>query len=105
MLTLNLGDFSASLMGKYTGRRYYTFTNDQSVAGYTTFDLGLNYRFSDPGPLEGAKLSLNVTNLTDKRYASSFDSSVFVPDDATGSILVFHSSAPHQIFATMGYDF
>ncbi|HPN04321.1 MAG TPA: TonB-dependent receptor [Hyphomonadaceae bacterium] len=105
VLTLNLGDFSASLMGKYTGRRYYTFTNDQSFAGYTTFDLGLNYRFSEPGPLEGAKLSLNVTNLTDKRYASNFDSSVFAPDDATGSILVFHSSAPRQIFATIGYDF
>jgi iron complex outermembrane receptor protein len=97
--------FFASLQGKYTGRRYYTYTNDQSFGGYTTFDLGLGYSFGDVGFLKGAKASLNITNLTNKRYASNFDSSVFAPDDATGSILVFHSSAPRQVFATIGVNF
>lgn len=107
-LTFNSGGFSASLAGKYTGRRYYTFTNDQSFGAFTTFDLGLGYDLGEAGvtgPLKGVKLSLNVTNLTDKRYASNFDSSVFAPDDAPGSILVFHSSAPRQVFATIGYAF
>ncbi|WP_312163984.1 TonB-dependent receptor domain-containing protein [Phenylobacterium sp.] len=105
VLTLTHGGFSASLQGKYTGRRYYTYTNDQSFGGYTTFDLGLGYRFDGIGVMKGAKLALNVTNLTDKRYASNFDSSVFAPDDAAGSILVFHSSAPRQIFGTLSIDF
>jgi len=105
VLTVKQGGFSASLQGKYTGRRYYTYTNDQSFAGYTTFDLGLGYDFGHVGPLKGAKLSLNVTNLTDKRYASNFDNSVFAPTDPAGTILVFHSSAPRQVFGTISAAF
>ena len=105
VLTLKQGGFSASLQGKYTGRRYYTYTNDQSFGGYATFDLGLGYDFGAVGPWKGAKASLNVANLTNERHASNFDSSVFAPDDAAGSILVFHASAPRQIFATIGVDF
>lgn len=105
VLTFKYAGFTANLQGKYTGRRYYTFTNDRSFGGYTTFDLGVSYEFKDIGPLKGAKASINVTNLTDKRYAANFDSSVFAPDDATGSILVFHSSAPRQVFATLGFNF
>ncbi|WP_059150984.1 TonB-dependent receptor [Novosphingobium barchaimii] len=105
VITLKQAGFSASLQGKYTGRRYYTYTNDQSFGGYTTFDLGLGYDFGTIGVLKGAKLSLNVTNLTNKRYASNFDNSVFAPDDAAGSIVVFHSSAPRQVFGTIGFAF
>ncbi|USQ97938.1 TonB-dependent receptor [Caulobacter sp. RL271] len=105
VLTLKQGGFSASLQGKYTGRRYYTYTNDQSFAGVTLFDLGLAYRFDSASFMKGAKASLNVTNLTNKRYASNFDSSVFAPDDATGSILVFHASAPRQVFGTLSFEF
>jgi iron complex outermembrane receptor protein len=105
VLTFKQGGFSASLQGKYTGRRYYTYTNDQSFAGVTLFDLGLSYRFDGVSFMKGAKASLNVTNLTNKRYASNFDSSVFAPDDATGSILVFHASAPRQVFGTLSFDF
>jgi len=105
VLSVKHGGFFGSLQGKYTGRRYYTYTNDQSFGGYTTFDLGVGYDFGAVGPLKGAKFSVNVTNLTDKRYASNFDSSVFAPDDASGTILVFHSSAPRQVFATLGLTF
>ncbi len=105
VLSVNHSGFFASLQGKYTGRRYYTFTNDQSFGGYTTFDLGFGYDFGNVGPLKGAKLSFNVTNLTDKRYASNFDNSVFAPDDAAGTVKVFHSSAPRQVFGTIGFTF
>ncbi|NQE61744.1 TonB-dependent receptor [Caulobacter sp. RHG1] len=105
MLMLKQGGFSASLQGKYTGRRYYTYTNDQGFGGYTTFDLGVSYKFEDVGFMKGAKASLNVTNLTNKRYASNFDGSVYAPDDAAGAIVVFHSSAPRQFFGTLSFDF
>ncbi|MBO9559478.1 MAG: TonB-dependent receptor [Caulobacter sp.] len=105
VLTVKRDGFWASLQGKYTGRRYYTYTNDQSFGGYATFDLGLGYDFGAVGPAKGVKASLNVTNLTNERHAANFDSSVFAPDDATGSILVFHASAPRQVFATVGVDF
>lgn len=105
VLTLKYDGFFASLQGKYTGRRYYTYMNDQSFGGYTTFDLGAGYTFGDVGPLKGVKLSLNVTNLTDKRYASNFDNSVFAPTDPAGTIPVFHSSAPRQVFGTLSVGF
>ncbi len=52
--------------------------------------------------LSGATLALNVTNLTDVRYASNFDNSVFAPTDPTGTIIVAHASAPRQFFVTLG---
>ncbi|WP_454715425.1 TonB-dependent receptor [Caulobacter segnis] len=105
VLTFKQGGFSAMLQGKYTGRRYYTYTNDQGFGGYTTFDLGVSYKFAPTGFMKGAKASLNVSNLTNERHAANFDSSVFAPDDAAGSILVFHSSAPRQVFGTIGFEF
>ncbi len=104
VLTLKHDGFWGSLQGKYTGRRYYTYTNDQSFAGYTTLDLGLGYDFNT-GVLKGAKLALNVTNLTNKRYIANFDNSVFAPTDPTGALLVAHAAAPRQTFLTLGYAF
>ncbi|WP_260927517.1 TonB-dependent receptor domain-containing protein [Novosphingobium sp. 9] len=105
VLTLQGGGFSASLQGKYTGRRYYTYTNDQSFGGYTTLDMGVSYDFGDVGVVKHAKLGFNVTNLTDKRYVANFDNSVFAPSDATGTVLVAHSSAPRQFFGTFSAGF
>ena len=105
VLTVNKSGFSASLQGKYTGRRYYTYTNDQSFGPVTTFDFGLSYDYGSFAYVQDLKLSLNVTNLTNKRYASNFDSSVFAPDDAAGTVLVFHASAPRQAFVTLSAGF
>ena len=105
VLNLHKNGFWGSLSGKYTGERFYTYTNDQGFGGVTTFDLGFGYDFTPTGVLKGAKLAVNVTNLTDKRYASNFDNSAFVPDDATGKTLIFHASAPRQVFVTLGLDF
>ncbi len=105
VLSVKRDGFFASLQGKYTGRRYYTYTNDQSFAGYTTLDLGVGYDFGRVGPMKGVKVSMNVTNLTDKRYAANFDNSVFAPTDPTGTILVAHASAPRQVFGTIGIGF
>lgn len=55
--------------------------------------------------LNGVKVALNITNLTDKRYVSNFDNSVFAPTDPTGTILVAHTAAPRQFFGTISYAF
>jgi iron complex outermembrane recepter protein len=105
VLTLKQGPISTMWQAKYTGRRYYTYTNDQSFGGYFTLDAGLSYNLGGRGAIHGAKLSVNVTNLTNKRYASNFDSSVFAPDDAAGTVPVFHASAPRQVFGSLSFDF
>jgi iron complex outermembrane receptor protein len=102
VLTVRQDGYWASLQGKFTGRRYYTYTNDQGFGSYVTLDLGLGYDFGAIGALNNAKIALNITNLTDRRYASNFDNSVFAPSDPTGSIQVFHASAPRQAFLTFG---
>lgn len=104
--TYSVGSWYATLRGKYTGRRYYTYTNDQSFGGFTTLDLGTGYDLGELfGVLKGAKVSLNVTNLTDKRTAANLDNSVFAPSDPNGTIYVFHASAPRQIFGSIVVDF
>jgi len=95
----------ATLRGKYTGERFYTYTNDQGFGGFTVFDASGGYDFGRVGVAQGVRLSVNVTNLTDKRYASNLDSSVFAPSDPTGTIYVFHASAPRQVFGTVDVRF
>jgi iron complex outermembrane receptor protein len=99
------GPWQASLRGKYTGERYYTYTNDRGFGGFTVFDIGAGYDFGTLGVLRDLKVSVNVTNLTDKRYASNLDSSVFAPTDPNGTIYVFHASAPRQAFVSLDARF
>lgn len=101
-LTLHQDGFWATAQMKFTGRRYYTYTNDQGFGAYTTLDAGIGYDFGPFAAFSGAKLALNVTNLTGLRYAANFDSSVFAPSDPAGTIVVAHASAPRQIFLTFG---
>ena len=83
----------------------YTYTNDQGFGGFTVFDAGAAYDFGQLGFVQKLKLSLNVTNLGDKRYASNLDSSVFAPTDAAGKLYVFHASAPRQAFISLDARF
>ncbi|MDY1548964.1 TonB-dependent receptor [Luteibacter sahnii] len=102
-ISYTYGRWSASLRGKYTGKRYYTYTNDQSVAGATSFDLGAAYDFGQVGQLKALTLALNVTNLTDHRYATNL--TAFGATDPQGRSLAFHASAPRQSFLTLSADF
>lgn len=99
------GPWSANLRGKYTGERFYTYTNDQGFGGFTLFDASASYDFGKVGVASQVKLSLNITNLGDKRYASNLDSSVFAPSDPDGKLYVFHASAPRQVFASLDVRF
>ncbi len=102
-ISWNRDGFFASLRAKYTGKRYYTYTNDQSVAGVTTFDAGAGYSFGPGLGLRDIKVSLNATNLTNKRYAGQLSS--FAPTDPTGTRYAIHASAPRQLFMTVAAEF
>ncbi|WP_313160828.1 TonB-dependent receptor, partial [Stenotrophomonas sp.] len=102
-ISWNRDGFFASLRAKYTGKRYYTYTNDQSVPGVTTFDAGMGYSFGPGMGLRDVKVSLNATNLTNKRYAGQLSS--FAPADPNGTRYAIHASAPRQVFLTLGAEF
>jgi len=102
-ISWNRDGFFASLRAKYTGKRYYTYTNDQSVPGVTTFDAGAGYDFGPGMGLHNVRVSLNATNLTNKRYAGQLSS--FAPTDPKGTRYAIHASAPRQIFMTVAAEF
>ncbi len=93
-IAFNHANWNVNLRGKYTGQRYYTYTNDQGFGGYTSFDAGAGYDFGQAGVLQGLKLSLNVTNLT-----------AFANSDPNGRQLAFHASATLQVFLTLDAKF
>ncbi|ROU07226.1 TonB-dependent receptor [Lysobacter enzymogenes] len=97
------GPWLASVSGKYTGKRYYTYLNDNGFGGYTTFDAALRYTFDAMGPLRQWSVSLNASNLTDKRTASNL--TAFSASDPQGKTYAFHANAPRQLFLTLDARF
>lgn len=73
------------------------------MAGATSFDFGAGYDFGTIGYLKSLTLALNVTNLTDHRYATNL--TAFGATDPNGRALAFHASAPRQSFVTLSADF
>ena len=66
--TLNLGDVEVQLMGDYVGKRFATYTNDTSVAGYVL--LGLNVSGKVPfasSYVKNLSWNVNVTNLANRQ--------------------------------------
>lgn len=62
------GPFMAALSAKYTGMRYSTLMNDESIPGFTTFDLDVGYRLPSMQYLKNPTLRFNVSNLFNKQY-------------------------------------
>ncbi|WP_057973212.1 TonB-dependent receptor [Lysobacter antibioticus] len=97
------GPWLLSLSGKYTGKRYYTYTNDNGFGGSTTFDASARYTFGAMGPFRQWSVALNGSNLTDKRTASNL--TAFSAADPQGKTFAFHANAPRQVFLTIDARF
>ncbi|CAN5183536.1 TonB-dependent receptor [soil metagenome] len=100
VVSANYSIFDAQLIGDYMGKRYATYTNDLSVPAYFT----MAGRIAATIPLEGAfvrkaTISLNVTNITDKRAASTLSIGA-----ASGTYNAF-PLAPRQWFGTVSFGF
>lgn len=92
----------AKLGAHYTSKRFFTYTNDQSVPGYTTVDLSAGYRFEGEGPLNGLEVQANVTNLFDKTYISTVGSNGF---GYSGDAQTLLPGAPRQAFVSVRKTF
>jgi iron complex outermembrane receptor protein len=91
-----------SLGGHYTAKRFYTYTNDQSVPSYLIADLTAGYRFDGEGWSKGLEVQVNVTNLFDKKYVSTVGSNGFGNAGDSQTLL---AGAPRQAFVTVRKDF
>ncbi|HKX80486.1 MAG TPA: TonB-dependent receptor [Novosphingobium sp.] len=98
--TLNFAPFEAQLLGDYIGKRYATYTNDASVpsifllSGRVAVDLP-----AEKLGLANAELSLNVTNIADKKGWLSV-----VVGSATNTYNVY-PIPPRQWFGTLKLRF
>lgn len=87
----------------YMSKRYFTYTNDQSVPGRALVDAKIGYRFTSSNQwMNGLGIEGSVTNLTDKTYIATIGSNGygFVGDNQT-----LLTGAPRQWFVTVRKDF
>lgn len=103
--TWHAGDFSLRLGAKYTGERYYTYTNDAGVPGYWLWDAGASWERADLGWAQRLKLALNVYNLADKKYISTLGSNGFRDYDPSGTFATLLQGAPRQVFFSADVQF
>lgn len=86
---------------KYTGQRYYTYTNDASVPSFWLANLSAGYKLKSLGGLKDLTLQANVTNLFDKKYLSSIGTNGFTASDANQTLQSMLTGAPRQVFISL----
>jgi len=97
----NYDIFDAQLVGDYIGKRFATYTNDLSVPAYFTLSgrIAAHVPLSEGQVAKTATVSLNVTNITNKRAASTLSIGA-----ASGTFNQF-PVAPRQVFGTISVGF
>jgi iron complex outermembrane receptor protein len=97
---------------KYTGKRYSTLVNDDSLDGYTVVNAGAGYTFPSTNWLKKPMLRLNVNNVFQQQYLSlnSGSGSGFTKNAmAIGAIPAqapsFYVSAPRSVTLALTADF
>ncbi len=68
--TYDDGRLFGSIAGKYVGRQYATFINDESIKGYATLDLSIGVHLADWIDGKRTDLRINAINVTDPHVLS-----------------------------------
>ncbi|UAJ09268.1 TonB-dependent receptor [Polymorphobacter megasporae] len=101
VVSANYGGVDVQVIGDYLGRRFATYTNDLSVPAYFTASARVAYTLplSPSFPVHNATISVNITNLTDKKAASTLSIGA-----ANGTYNAF-PLPPRQVFGTLAFGF
>lgn len=102
------GVFMMMAQAKYTGRRYSTLTNDDSVDPYTLINMAAGYTL--PADITGktkVQLTVNVDNLTNKGYLAglNFTNNLNTTNGVPGSAPTFSLGAPRSFSVRLRADF
>jgi iron complex outermembrane receptor protein len=95
------GAWFARLGGKYTGKRYYTYLNDNGVPSFWLANLSGGYKLKSLGWAKELSLQVNVTNLFDKQYISTIGTNGFQASDPNGTAQTLLTGAPRQVFLSL----
>jgi iron complex outermembrane recepter protein len=104
-VTYEQNGYFARIGGKYTGKRYLTYTNDLSVSGFSIWHLSAGYQYKNANHFKNIRLQLNIDNLFDKRYFSSIGTNGFVSRDPTGLNYTLQQGNSRQLFFSLSLAF
>ncbi len=96
-LSYDQGSIFVRVGANYMSKRYFTYTNDQSVPGRVIVDATLGYRLTDQ-----IELQLNASNLLDKQCIAAINSGGTGNSGDRQTLLV---GAPQQFFVTLKAGF
>jgi len=102
------GPFYARAKAKATSKQWATLANDELVPGYTTYGFDAGYTFPNTSWLKRPKISLNISNLTDKQYRNPSSQSVtnaVAYTGVTAKSVFYYLGAPRFSSVTFSADF
>lgn len=111
------GDWFAYGQAKYTGKRYTTLVNDDSIGGYTVVNAGAGYQFPSGAFFKKPLIKLNIYNLFNSGYlnlnagsGSSFTNNATAYNAPGGAVVgasspSFYVGAPRTFSLTLQSDF
>ncbi len=82
-LSYNKGNFSTHIDSDFMAKRYFTYTDDNSVGGRFLANFGASYHRDEIGPIDQLKLQFNIYNLANAQYYSTIGTNGFVASDPT----------------------
>ena len=82
--TYDDGRIFGSVAGKYVGRQYATFLNDESIRGYATVDLAIGLHLADWFDGKRTDLRVNAINVTDPHVLAGVQAVTSNAQDAVG---------------------
>jgi iron complex outermembrane receptor protein len=100
-ITYDSSMFFGRFGANYMSKRFFTYSNDQSVAARVIFDATLGVRINLPGDHK-VELQVNGTNLFDKKYIATIGSNGFGNSGDNQTLLI---GAPQQFFVTLKTGF
>jgi iron complex outermembrane recepter protein len=103
-LKYNDGSLYGQIGANYIGQRYYTYTNDQSVSGYTIWDISGGYRWRNVSLAKNVNVQIGVNNLFDKKYFA-FGDNPYQATDPTGDAYNLLAGAPRTAFVRFAGEF
>ena len=103
------GPWSANLSAKYTGRRYATLVNDESISGYTLVSFDAGYRLPSKGWFKDPAVKFNAYNMLDANYlnlnAGSGSGFTTRAQGTDGSSPYYYVGAPRSFRVMLSTDF
>jgi iron complex outermembrane receptor protein len=96
----------ARIAADYMSKRYFTYSNDNSVPDRFLTDLSLGYQRSKLGALQDFKLQANASNLLNSQYYASIGTNGFIYSDPTSmNLSTLQVGAPRTISGTISVRF